>query len=106
METKYTRLELARIFGEPLDPRKPYPNVVDKVCETDTAEPNEYQYFYDTTLESDVIHTITNTGAVTTVNVLPTTPAALTFIAATNPLIQVNIVSISPIKSSIVVFIL
>jgi hypothetical protein len=84
-KNKYDQLEVAKIFGEPLDPRKPYPDIVNAVCETDTAEPDEYHYYFDVLLESDTIHTITNTGAVTQVNVLPDTPAALTFIDVASP---------------------
>jgi len=85
MDKKFSQLEMARIFGEPLDPRKPYPNIVEETCMTDTASPDEYHYYFDTTLESDTIHTITNTGAITQVNILPETPAALTFVDVASP---------------------
>ena len=39
---EYTGLEIAKIFGEPLDPRKPFTDLVSAVCETDTALPDEY----------------------------------------------------------------
>ena len=95
---KYDQLEMAKIFGQPLDPRKPYPEVVNEVCEVDTAEPDEYQYYYDTTLESDTIHTITNTGAVTQVNVLPETPTALSFIDVASPEYYVKLTDLSSSK--------
>lgn len=95
---KFNQLEMAKIFGEPLDPRKPYPEIVSKVCETDTAEPNEYHYYFDTTLESDTIHTITNTGAVTQVNVLPETPTALTFVDVASPEYFVRITDLASAK--------
>ncbi len=94
----YNQLEMAKIFGEPLDPRKPYPNVIEKVCETDTAEPDEYHYYFDVLLESDVIHTITNTGAVTQINILPDTPAALTFIDVASPEYYVKITDLASAK--------
>ena len=95
---KYDQLEMARIFGEPLDPRKPYPDIVSTVCETDTAEPDEYHYYFDTTLESDTIHTITNSGAVTQVSVLPETPAALTFVDVASPEYYVKITDLASSK--------
>jgi len=95
---KYNQLEMAKIFGEPLDPRKPYPDIVNEVCETDTAEPDEYHYYFDTTLESDTIHTITNTGSVTQVMVLPETPAALTFIDVASPEYYVRITDLASAK--------
>lgn len=95
---KYNQLEMAKIFGEPLDPRKPYPDIVSEICETDVAEPDEYHYYFDTTLESDVIHTITNTGAVTQVNVLPETPAALNFVDVASPEYYVRITDLASSK--------
>ena len=89
---------MAKIFGQPLDPRKPYPEIVNEVCELETAEPDEYQYYYDTTLESDTIHTITNTGAVTQVNVLPETPTALSFIDVASPEYYVKITDLASSK--------
>ena len=95
---KYDQLEMAKIFGEPLDPRKPYVEIISETCETDVAEANEYQYYFDTTLESDTIHTITNTGAVTQVNVLPETPSALTFIDVASPEYYVKITDLASYK--------
>jgi len=96
--SKYDQLEMARIFGEPLDPRKPYPEIVSKICEVDTAEPDEYQYYFDTSLESDTIHTITNTGAITQVNVLPETPAALNFVDVASPEYYVKVTDLAKSK--------
>lgn len=76
---KYDHLEIARILGQPVDPKKPYPELVELICDTDTAEPNEYVYYFDVLAETDTIYTITSTGAVTTTNVAPDTPASLTF---------------------------
>ena len=33
----FSPLEVARIIGQPLDPRKPYPQIVEECCETDTG---------------------------------------------------------------------
>ncbi|MCK9626546.1 MAG: hypothetical protein M0R23_08845 [Bacteroidales bacterium] len=95
---KYNQLEMAKIFGEPIDPRKPYPDIVTECCETDVAEADEYHYYFDTLLESDTIHTITNTGAVTQVNVLPDTPAALTFVDAASPEYYVKLTDLASAK--------
>ena len=101
MDNKYSQLEMARIFGEPLDPRLPYPEIVSAICEVDTAEPDEYHYYFDTTLESDTLHTITNTGAVTQVNVLPETPAALTFIDIASPEYYVKLTDLASAKERV-----
>ncbi len=82
---KYDHLELSRIIGEPRDPRRPYTDLVSAICETDSADPNEYVYYFDVLQDTNVIYTITSTGAVTQLNVTPDTPALLSFIdIATN----------------------
>jgi len=100
MKTKYNQLEVARIFGQPLDPRKPYPNIVNKICEVDTAASDEYHYYYNANVESDTIHTITSSGAVTQVNVLPITPTALSFIDVASPEYYVKLTDLASAKES------
>jgi hypothetical protein len=80
MELKYDALEMSRIIGEPKNPQKPYSDLVMAVCEVETAEPNEYVYYFDVLAENDAVYVITSTGAVTLTNVTPDTPAAMTFI--------------------------
>lgn len=75
---KYDHLELARIIGEPRDPRRPYPTLVEKLADTDTADANEYVYYFDVLLETDKIVTTVASG-LTTTNVTPDSPVLLTF---------------------------
>jgi len=96
----YTPLEVARIIGEPKDPRKPYPDVVNAVCQIDTAEPNEYVYYFDVLNETDIVYTITATGAVTSSNVSPDTPAAFTFIDIATPEYYVKITDLASAKEA------
>jgi|WetSurSiteA1Bulk_404760.scaffolds.fasta_scaffold01880_2 hypothetical protein len=79
MSYKYDALELARIIGEPKDPRRPYPDLVAALCETDSADPNEYVYDFDVLLETDYIYTTVASG-ITQLNVSPDTPTLLTFV--------------------------
>lgn len=79
MEIKYDALECARIIGEPRDPRRPYPLLVEKLCDTDTAAPNEYVYQFDVLQDTDKIITTVANGMTTTA-VTPDTPALLTFV--------------------------
>ena len=75
---KFDSLELARIIGEPRDPRRPYPLLVEKLCDTDTAMPDEYVYQFDVLLDTDkVISTVAN--GMTTTAVTPDSPVLLTF---------------------------
>jgi hypothetical protein len=79
-KVKYTQLEVARIIGEPIDPRKRYPDVISMVCELDTADPNEYAYYFDVLNETNTVYTITSSGSVTSTAVTPDTPTLFTFI--------------------------
>jgi hypothetical protein len=78
--TKYSALELSRIIGEPLNPLKPFTDVVSIIAETDTAEPNEYVYYFDVLAETDEVYTLASTGAITTEAVSTDTPTAFTFV--------------------------
>ena len=77
-DLKYSQLEIARIIGQPIDPRKKYPLLVSEVCDTDTADPNEYVYYFDVLQDTDRVYTTVANG-VTQVAVTPDTPVALTF---------------------------
>lgn len=95
---EYNTLEIARILGEPVDPRKPYPEIVTLLCDTDTAEPNEYTYYFDVLAETDIVYIITSTGEVTQNNVTPDTPAALTFADYASPEYYVKITDLASAK--------
>lgn len=98
MENKYDALELARILGEPKDPKKPYPEVVNLVCETDTADPDEYTYYFDVLAETDKVYIITSSGEITQENVSPDTPALMTFIDIASPEYYVKITDLAKAK--------
>ena len=87
-------------MGEPLDPRKPYTDVVSLVCETDTAEPNDYHYYYDVLGETDKIYTITSTGEVTSENVTADTPVQFTFIDVATPEYYVKLTELASAKEA------
>jgi hypothetical protein len=96
----YTPLEVARIIGEPLDPRKPYTEVVSAVSVVDTADPNEYVYYFDVANETDIVYTITSTGALTSLNVSPDTPTLFTFIDIATPEYYVKITDLASAKEA------
>ena len=98
---KYDALEIARIIGQPVDPRRPYPTLIERVCETDTANPDEYVYYFDVIMDTDTIHTITSTGAVTTVNVSPDTPTELTFADLASPEYYVKLIDLAKSKERV-----
>jgi len=103
MEAKqiYNQLEVARIIGEPLDPRKPYPQIIEEVCETDTAQPEDYLYYFDVLVETEKIYVITATGAITQENVTLDTPALLTFVDLATPEYYIKITDYASRKEDV-----
>lgn len=100
MENKYNPLEIARILGEPKDPRKPYPDLVSAVCQTETADPNDYTYYFDVLLETDKVISMGSGTYVTTENVSPDTPAEFTFIDIASPEYYVKIQDLATAKEA------
>lgn len=98
---KFTQLEVARIIGEPKDPRKPFSNLISSICETDSADPEEYMYYFDALLETDKVYIITSTGAVTQENVSPDTPTALTFVDMASPEYYVKFTDLCSAKEQV-----
>ena len=97
---KYDHMELARIIGEPKDPRRPYPELVTKLCETDSAAPNEYVYDFDVLLETEYIYTTVASG-VTQANVTPDSPTLLTFVDIATPEYYVKITDLATAKEKV-----
>lgn len=95
---RYDHLEMARIIGEPVDPRRPYPLVVNAVCEIGEADPDEYVYQFDVLQDTDKIYTITSTGALTTEAVTPDTPTALTFADYASPEYYIKLTALTGAK--------
>ena len=103
MEDKkvYNQLEVARIMGEPKDPRKPYSSLVSAICEVDSADPEEYVYYFDALQDTDKVYVITATGAVTQENVTPDTPAALTFFDIASPEYYIKFTDLASAKERV-----
>lgn len=101
IKVKYNPLEIARIIGEPLDPRKPYTDIVSMVCETDSADPDEYLYYHQVLNETNQVYTITANGNVTTLNVSPQDPTAFTFIDVATNEFYVKITDLAKAKESV-----
>jgi hypothetical protein len=97
---QYNPLEVARIIGEPRDPRKPYTDMIAAVCEVATADPNEYVYYFDVLNETNIVYNITSAGSVTSTNVAPDAPAALTFIDIATPEYYVKITDLASAKEA------
>jgi len=99
---KYDALELARIIGEPVDPRRRYPDLIEKICEVDTADPNEYVYQFDVLFDTDTIYTITSNGVITASHVTPDTPVLMTFIDIASPEYFMKITELASAKEKVI----
>jgi len=82
---KYDQLELARIIGQPVDPRKPYTDLIDLICETDTATPEDYIYYFDVLVETEKIFALSAGGDIQQENVQLDTPAQISFTDLATP---------------------
>jgi len=103
MEDKlFSPLEVARIIGQPLDPRKPYPEIVNECCETDTAQPDEYLYYFDVLVETEKVYVITSTGAVTQEYVTLDTPAQLSFVDLASPEYYIKLTDYASRKEDVI----
>lgn len=102
MEKKYSQLEIAQIFGEPKDPRKPYSDLISLVAETDTANPEDYYYYFDALLDTDKIYVVTASGELTQENVTPDSPALLSFSDLSSPEYFVKLIDLAKAKETIV----
>lgn len=100
-DKKYNQLELAKILGQPLDPRKPYPNLVEALCETDSADPDEHVYYYDVLKDTDKVYVITSTGEVTPVNVTPDADVEFTFVDTASPEYYVKLTDLAKSKERV-----
>lgn len=98
----YSPLEVARIIGQPLDPRKPYPQIVEECCETDTAEPEDYIYYFDVLVETEKVYVITGTGAVTQEYVTLDTPVQLQFVDVASPEYYIKLTDFASRKEDVI----
>jgi len=97
---KYDVLEIARILGEPVDPAKRYPDIVEAIAETDTADPDEYVYYHDVLVETDKVVTITASGELSSEGVSPHDPTAFTFIDMASPEYYVKVTDLAKAKEA------
>ena len=97
----YDALEISRIIGQPVDPRKPYPTIVNEVCDIDTADPDEYVYAYDVLQDTEKIHVLTSSGAVTQEVVSPDTPTLISFVDVASQEYYVKLVDLAKAKERV-----
>lgn len=98
---KYDHLEISRIIGEPKDPARPYPTLVNAICEVDSADPDEYVYYFDVLADTNKIYVITANGSVTTENVIADTPAQLSWVDLATPEYYVKVIDLAKAKERV-----
>lgn len=101
IKNKIDVLEIARILGEPRVPEKSVPEIVNEICELDTASPDEYVYYFDVLADTDLVYDITATGSITSQNVLPDTPTLFNFTDAATPEYYVKITDLAKAKEAV-----
>lgn len=97
----YSQLEVAKILGEPKDPRKPVTDLVAKVCEVDFALPTDHVFYFDVLLETDIIYVVTSTGAITQQNVTADSDVELSFVDVQTPEYFVKLIDLAKAKESV-----
>jgi hypothetical protein len=99
--SKYSSLEMSRIIGEPLDPLKPFNEVLLNVADVQTAEPNEYVYYYDVLAETNEVFSLASTGAITTEAITPDSPALFTFVDVATKEFTVSLPQLATSKEAV-----
>lgn len=100
-QAKFSQIEIARILGEPKDPRKPYTLLQNSICQVDSADPEEYVYYFDVLLDTDKIYVITASGELTMENVTPDQPTVLSFIDIASPEYYIKLTDLAKKKENI-----
>ena len=72
--------KMAEIVGEPLDPRKEYPEIVKLLCDTGVTEAGTDLYSFDTDEDTKEVYILANNAStITTVQVTPSSPSSVSF---------------------------
>lgn len=73
-------LELAKVWGEPLDPLRPYPKVVEVIADVDTTEAGENTYNFDVDEDTKEVYHIDTNSNVTSSKVTPNSVSSVSFV--------------------------
>lgn len=74
------QMAIARVMGQPFDPRVPFTSLISAVCDVETVDGRDYTYYHSALLPTNkVIVTNAATGTLSETAVSPQTPTVLTF---------------------------
>lgn len=97
--------EVAKIIGDPIDPRKPSPSaeIIGKVCDIEPAtSPDEYLFYFECDEDTKYVYALASAGTVTKVDVSLNTPTAITFTGIQSPVYKVHIVDLNNAKFDVI----
>lgn len=100
MDKEFNGLEFARTIGQPLDPRKPYADLIAAICQTETADPDEFVYKHDALQDTDQVIVLAAGGKVVPVQVTPQAPTLLNFVGISTPPYFVTVDDLADAKES------
>lgn len=97
MSEKRVDLEIARLFGEPIDPNFRVPLAINEICNVEVAEPGEIvKVFTSDDTNADDIYVVDGDGGLTLHKITPVVPATLAFDGLSTKLEYVLIDEILP----------
>lgn len=99
---KYDPLELARTIGEPVDPRRPFPTIVEACAEIETASPDEHVYYFDVLQNTEKVLVITASGAIVQELASSDTPVLMSFIDLATPEFYIKITDLAGAKEKVI----
>jgi len=96
-------IEIARIFGAPIDPRKPLAEVIGLVADIEApASPEEYLFYFDVDEDVKYVYALAHDGTVTKVDVTVGTPSTVTFVGIQSPVYMIQIVDLNNAKFDVI----
>ena len=94
---------IARIIGDPVDPRNDVVPVIGMVADIESpATPDEYLFYFDTDEDTKYVYTLTSGGTVTGVDVTVGAPSAITFTNIVSPVYNIHIVDLNNAKFDVI----
>ena len=96
-------IEIARIFGAPIDPRKPLAEVIALVADIELpASPDEYLFYFDVDEDTKYVYSLASGGTVTKVDVTVSAPNAVTFVGIQSPVYMIHIIDLNNAKFDVI----
>jgi len=100
---KQDYVEIARIIGAPIDPRKGVADVISAVADVEApASPDEYLFYFDVDEDTKYVYALASGGTVTKVDVTVTSATAISFTGIQSPVYLIHIVDLNNAKFDVI----